>query len=168
MTTNDNDGDTGDTRFTLSPAADGNPAVVRVDLCGENPHQSKQWRAVIQQLINGETLSVSSSHDFMDTVHTLPGRIKKYAGHRFGSFCPPRLQERAHWYVDGVEYFPKVFKAIENAKSQIMIADWMLNPEVRLCACAPCACSDARVWMHAYVDRLVSGGPATNTPQQQY
>eukprot|EP01104_Vermistella_antarctica_P015680 TRINITY_DN5200_c0_g1_i1.p1 TRINITY_DN5200_c0_g1~~TRINITY_DN5200_c0_g1_i1.p1 ORF type:complete len:1602 (+),score=295.86 TRINITY_DN5200_c0_g1_i1:186-4991(+) len=132
VTTTDNDEDTGDTRFTLSPVADGNPAVVRVHLCGENPHQSKQWRTVIQQLIDGETLSVSSSHDFMDKVHTLPGRIKKYAGHRFGSFCPPRLQERAHWYVDGVEYFPKVFKAIENAKSQIMIADWMLNPEMYL------------------------------------
>eukprot|EP00249_Psilotum_nudum_P019640 c27353_g1_i1 orf=427-3258(+) len=55
-------------------------------------------------------------------------------GHRFGSFAPPRGifadGSEAQWFIDGKAAFDAIASAIENAKSEIFIADWWLCPEL--------------------------------------
>ncbi|XP_008795779.1 phospholipase D zeta 1-like [Phoenix dactylifera] len=56
--------------------------------------------------------------------------------HRFGSFAPPRgLTEdgsQVQWFIDGQAAFEAIASAIEEAKSEIFIADWWLCPELYL------------------------------------
>ena len=51
---------------------------------------------------------------------------------RFGAFAPVRENIAAAWYSDGKSYFRDLATCIENAKSEIFIADWMLSPVIFL------------------------------------
>ncbi len=50
--------------------------------------------------------------------------------YRHGSFAPVRENGQATWYVDGKNYMSAVADAIEAAKTEIMITDWQMNPEI--------------------------------------
>jgi phosphatidylserine/phosphatidylglycerophosphate/cardiolipin synthase-like enzyme len=52
--------------------------------------------------------------------------------HRFTSFAPIRDGNDCVFFADGVGYFQEVHKAFEMAKSEIMITDWWMSPEVPL------------------------------------
>lgn len=51
---------------------------------------------------------------------------------RYGSFAPIRANCWSVPYVCGYEYYSDMYDAIENAKVQIMITDWQLNPQIYL------------------------------------
>ena len=50
--------------------------------------------------------------------------------YRYGSFAPVRKSDRAMWYVDGQDYMSAVADAIGTAKTEILITDWQMNPEI--------------------------------------
>ena len=50
--------------------------------------------------------------------------------YRHGSFAPVRANGQAMWHVDGKDYMSAVADAIEAAKTEIMITDWQMNPEI--------------------------------------
>lgn len=51
---------------------------------------------------------------------------------RFGSLFPPRSFNKVKLFVDGEDYFKKVYKKLKKAKSQVFITDWWLSPEMYL------------------------------------
>ena len=52
--------------------------------------------------------------------------------HRFTSFAPIRHNNECLFYVDGKGYYEDVFVGIENARSDVLIANWWLSPELPL------------------------------------
>ena len=60
----------------------------------------------------------------------LSSRSNAFPGYRHGSFAPVRENGQAMWYVDGKDYMSAVADAIEAAKTEIMITDWQMNPEI--------------------------------------
>ena len=76
--------------------------------------------------------------DFANGIFTL-GRIVKalvcshYTKvHRFGSFAPMREKNSMKSYIRGENYFKEVYRLLETAQKEILIADWYLSPEVPL------------------------------------
>ena len=60
----------------------------------------------------------------------LSSRSNASTSNRHGSFAPVRENGQAMWYVDGKDYMSAVADAIEAAKTEIMITDWQMNPEI--------------------------------------
>lgn len=54
------------------------------------------------------------------------------APHRFTSFAPIRENNDCTFFSDGIGYFEEAFKAFEQAKSEILITDWWMSPELPL------------------------------------
>jgi len=52
--------------------------------------------------------------------------------HRFTSFAPIRENNNCKFFIDGKGYFEEVFKAFETARSDILITDWWMSPEMPL------------------------------------
>lgn len=52
--------------------------------------------------------------------------------HRFFSFAPIRENNDCAFFADGKGYFEAVFSDIEQARSDILICDWWLSPELPL------------------------------------
>ena len=52
------------------------------------------------------------------------------APNRYKSFAKPHENSRAKFYIDGHDYFSDLAEAMMAAKQSIMVADWMLSPEV--------------------------------------
>lgn len=50
--------------------------------------------------------------------------------HRFASFAPPRPLQQVHLYADAIDYYKDIFQLLTLAKDEIMIAGWMISPEV--------------------------------------
>eukprot|EP00658_Telonema_sp_P-2_P032179 TRINITY_DN23890_c0_g1_i1.p1 TRINITY_DN23890_c0_g1~~TRINITY_DN23890_c0_g1_i1.p1 ORF type:complete len:413 (+),score=58.17 TRINITY_DN23890_c0_g1_i1:151-1389(+) len=65
-----------------------------------------------------------------ENSRSCPQRERNVFAH--GSFAPPRENAAVEWYVDGKDTFGAVAAAIESATEQVLIADWMLSPEVLL------------------------------------
>ena len=51
---------------------------------------------------------------------------------RFGSLFPPRRSNYVKLFVDGENYFRKIYQALKKAKSQVFITDWWLSPDMYL------------------------------------
>lgn len=49
-----------------------------------------------------------------------------------GSFAPVRRKQLCKWYINAVQYMEHVMNALNNAKEEIFITDWMLSPELFL------------------------------------
>ena len=60
----------------------------------------------------------------------LSSRSNASTSYRHRSFAPVRENGQAMWYVDGKDYMSAVADAIEAAKTEIMITDWQMNPEI--------------------------------------
>ncbi|RNA30227.1 phospholipase [Brachionus plicatilis] len=49
-----------------------------------------------------------------------------------GSFVPVRRKQLCKWYINAAAYMEHVMSALNNAKEEIFITDWMLSPELFL------------------------------------
>ncbi|KAK4012263.1 phospholipase D1 isoform X1 [Daphnia magna] len=74
----------------------------------------KEWADCIQRVME------STGRDF----------VQLEGANRFRSFVPIRKKAKCSWFVDGAGYMSAVADALEDAKEDIMIADWWLSPEI--------------------------------------
>ena len=51
---------------------------------------------------------------------------------RFGSLFPIREHNKVKLFVDGSDYFKKVYQKLKKAQDQVFISDWWLSPELYL------------------------------------
>ncbi|OQS05663.1 phospholipase D, Pi-PXTM-PLD [Thraustotheca clavata] len=66
---------------------------------------------------------------WLTLLRDLPMRPKN---HRYLSFAPQRAQGFLKWHVDGENAYLAMMQAIQNAKSQILIAGWWVCPDLLL------------------------------------
>lgn len=60
-------------------------------------------------------------------------QLSDYTGEKiYGSLYPPRPDNKVKVFVDGEDYFRKVYQKIKSAKAQVLISDWWLSPELYL------------------------------------
>ncbi|KAG5447459.1 Phospholipase [Clonorchis sinensis] len=70
--------------------------------------------------------------DELATVLSTDGARDYVDDHRFGSFAPPRPNTHITVFIDGACYMEAVAKAIAQARYEIFITDWCMNPEIFL------------------------------------
>ncbi|TGZ68790.1 hypothetical protein CRM22_004082 [Opisthorchis felineus] len=70
--------------------------------------------------------------DELATVLSTEGARDYVDDHRFGSFAPPRPNTHVTVFIDGACYMEAVAKAIAQARYEIFITDWCMNPEIFL------------------------------------
>lgn len=85
----------------------------KLTVSGPSRERTDEWYDAINKVIQ------TSGKDFVQK-------------NRYSSFVPNRQNSLVRWFVDGAEYFEAVASALENAKEEIFITDWMLSPELFL------------------------------------
>ena len=59
--------------------------------------------------------------------------LKKIIEHNlYGAYTNEKLNNMAHWFVDGKDYYLDLKEKLESAKETIFITDWWMSPEVWL------------------------------------
>ena len=63
-------------------------------------------------------------------------RIKKFKelvkNNKYKAYTNEKMNNYAHWFVDGQDYFSDLFEKLMDAKKTIFITDWWMSPEVWL------------------------------------
>ena len=63
-------------------------------------------------------------------------RIKKFKlivkSNKYKAYSNEKMNNYAHWFVDGQDYFKDLFETLMDAKKSIFITDWWMSPEVWL------------------------------------
>jgi len=86
------------------------------------------------QIIQGafrRTFCAEDEDSLQYWVHVLKANTSQ-AKHRYHSFSPVRERIQGRWFVDGVETYEEMEKAMESAKEEIFITDWFFSPQVYL------------------------------------
>lgn len=63
--------------------------------------------------------------------HIVANNHVSNAENKYEAFSKVR-DGKVHWFVDGHNYFKSVADAMEQAKEQIFITDWIMSPSVHL------------------------------------
>ncbi len=91
---------------------------------GEFQISRRKLRIQMDRTMNGLICIYYIVKAFRKSQYTAP--------HRFTSFAPIRENNDCTFFSDGIGYFEEVYKAFESAKSEILITDWWMSPEVPL------------------------------------
>ena len=63
-------------------------------------------------------------------------RIKKFKeiikNNKYKAYTNEKINNYAHWFIDGQDYFNDLFEKLMGAKKSIFITDWWMSPEVWL------------------------------------
>jgi phosphatidylserine/phosphatidylglycerophosphate/cardiolipin synthase-like enzyme len=114
-------------------------AISRIRNGQQSPHKVLVLDGAAVLELKGETSfrvecngwsGVLGSNDVQDvakwitaiTHWTLQGKKNRYS-----SFCPPRTNVNAKWYIDGEPTYTAMADAMESAKRCIFLADWYLS-----------------------------------------
>ena len=69
---------------------------------------------------------------FLKAIHDSTNQSEYISVNRFDSFCPIRSRNHVDVFINGRDYFEKLFEDLSAAKDEIMIRGWWVCPEVYL------------------------------------
>ena len=68
--------------------------------------------------------------------HEIDERIKKFKtiikNNRYKAYTNEKMNNYAHWFIDGQDYFNDLYEKLMGAEKSIFITDWWMSPEVWL------------------------------------